>query len=145
MNINNTPAKRLILCLSFSILPMLNAGNSSLQASMPHPAKNQKKIYHVFLDKVVSMGDLQSIRDGIELEDGFVQADDIQIAADDRTQVGIEIHSGKNRIVRRIFEHFGYQILRLDRVYFAGITKKNLPRGRWRFLTPEEVTVLKVY
>ena len=91
------------------------------------------------------MGDLQSIRDGIELEDGFVQADDIQIAADDRTQVGIEIHSGKNRIVRRIFEHFGYQILRLDRVYFAGITKKNLPRGRWRFLTPEEVTVLKVY
>lgn len=124
---------------------LLFTNDGDLAKKLTHPKYNQKKIYHVFLDKVVSIGDIQSIRDGIELEDGFVQADDIQIAADDRTQVGIEIHSGKNRIVRRIFEHFGYQILRLDRVYFAGITKKNLPRGRWRFLTPEEVTVLKVY
>ena len=124
---------------------LLFTNDGDLAKKLTHPKYNQKKIYHVFLDKVVSMGDIQSIRDGIELEDGFVQADDIQIAADDRTQVGIEIHSGKNRIVRRIFEHFGYQILRLDRVYFAGITKKNLPRGRRRFLTPEEVTVLKVY
>ena len=124
---------------------LLFTNDGDLAKKLTHPKYNQKKIYHVFLDKVVSMGDLQAIRDGIELEDGFVQADDIQIAADDRTQVGIEIHSGKNRIVRRIFEHFGYQILRLDRVYFAGITKKNLPRGKWRFLTPEEVNVLKVY
>ena len=93
----------------------------------------------------VKMGDLDIIRNGIDLEDGFVKADDVMVADDDKTQVGIEIHSGRNRIVRRIFEHLGYQILRLDRVFFAGITKKNLPRGRWRFLTPEEVNVLKAY
>ena len=90
-------------------------------------------------------GDLEAIMEGVELEDGFVKADDVRVAEDDKTQVGIEIHSGKNRIVRRIFEHFGYQILRLDRVFFAGITKKNLPRGHWRFLTREEVSVLKTY
>ena len=79
------------------------------------------------------------------MEDGFIQADEISYASDDRTEVGIEIHSGKNRIVRRIFEHFGYQIVKLDRVYFAGITKKNIPRGKWRFLTSEEVNILKYY
>ena len=102
-------------------------------------------MYHVFLDKAVKTGDLEAIMEGVELEDGFVKADDVRVAEDDKTQVGIEIHSGKNRIVRRIFEHFGYQILRLDRVFFAGITKKNLPRGHWRFLTREEVSVLKTY
>ena len=99
----------------------------------------------MFLDKVVQTGDLEAIRKGIDLEDGFIQADDVRVAEDDRTQVGIEIHSGRNRIVRRIFEHLGYQILRLDRVFFAGITKKNLPRGHWRFLTEDEVNILKVY
>ena len=124
---------------------LLFTNDGDLAKKLTHPKYNQKKIYHVFLDKVVKSGDLDAIREGIELEDGFVQADDVQVAADDRTQVGIEIHSGRNRIVRRIFEHLGYQILRLDRVFFAGITKKNLPRGRWRFLTQDEINVLKAY
>lgn len=124
---------------------LLFTNDGDLAKKLTHPKYNQKKIYHVFLDKVLRNGDLETISKGMKLEDGFVQADDIQVNADDRTQVGIEIHSGKNRIVRRIFEHLGYQILRLDRVYFAGITKKNLPRGKWRFLTPEEVNILKFY
>lgn len=124
---------------------LLFTNDGDLAKKLTHPKYNQKKIYHVFLDKVVQPGDLEAIRKGIVLEDGFIQADDVRVADDDRTQVGIEIHSGRNRIVRRIFEHLGYQILRLDRVFFAGITKKNLPRGRWRFLTQEEVNILKTY
>ncbi len=124
---------------------LLFTNDGDLAKKLTHPKYNQKKIYHVFLDKVVQTGDLEAIRKGIELEDGFIQADDVRVAEDDRTQVGIEIHSGRNRIVRRIFEHLGYQILRLDRVFFAGITKKNLPRGHWRFLTEEEVNILKTY
>ena len=124
---------------------LLFTNDGDLAKKLTHPKYNQKKIYHVFLDKVVQTGDLEAIRKGIELEDGFIQADDVRVAEDDRTQVGIEIHSGRNRIVRRIFEHLGYQILRLDRVFFAGITKKNLPRGHWRFLTEDEVNILKAY
>ena len=124
---------------------LLFTNDGDLAKKLTHPKYNQKKIYHVFLDKVVQTGDLEAIRKGIDLEDGFIQADDVRVAEDDRTQVGIEIHSGRNRIVRRIFEHLGYQILRLDRVFFAGITKKNLPRGRWRFLTEDEVNILKAY
>ena len=124
---------------------LLFTNDGDLAKKLTHPKYNQKKIYHVFLDKVVQTGDLEAIRKGIDLEDGFIQADDVRVAADDRTQVGIEIHSGRNRIVRRIFEHLGYQILRLDRVFFAGITKKNLPRGHWRFLTEDEVNILKAY
>ena len=124
---------------------LLFTNDGDLAKKLTHPKYNQKKIYHVFLDKVVKTGDLDAIRKGIDLEDGFIKADEVMVYADDKTQVGIEIHSGRNRIVRRIFEHLGYQILRLDRVFFAGITKKNLPRGRWRFLTPEEVNVLKAY
>ncbi len=124
---------------------LLFTNDGDLAKKLTHPKYNQKKIYHVFLDKVVKTGDLDAIRKGIDLEDGFIKADEVMVSADDKTQVGIEIHSGRNRIVRRIFEHLGYQILRLDRVFFAGITKKNLPRGRWRFLTPEEVNVLKAY
>ncbi len=124
---------------------LLFTNDGDLAKKLTHPKYNQKKIYHVFLDKVVQTGDLEAIRRGIELEDGFIQADDVRVADDDRTQVGIEIHSGRNRIVRRIFEHLGYQILRLDRVFFAGITKKNLPRGHWRFLTEDEVNILKAY
>ena len=122
---------------------LLFTNDGDLAKKLTHPKYNQKKIYHVFLDKVVQTGDLEAIRKGIDLEDGFIQADDVRVAEDDRTQVGIEIHSGRNRIVRRIFEHLGYQILRLDRVFFAGITKKNLPRGHWRFLTEDEVNILK--
>ena len=124
---------------------LLFTNDGDLAKKLTHPKYNQKKIYHVFLDKVVQQGDLEAICKGIELEDGFIQADDVKVADDDRTQVGIEIHSGRNRIVRRIFEHLGYQILRLDRVFFAGITKKNLPRGRWRFLTQDEINILKAY
>lgn len=113
---------------------LLFTNDGDLAKKLTHPKYNQKKIYHVFLDKVVSIGDIQSIRDGIELEDGFVQADDIQIAADDRTQVGIEIHSGKNRIVRRIFEHFGYQILRLDRDLFCRNHEKELASRKMEIL-----------
>ena len=124
---------------------LLFTNDGDLAKKLTHPKYNQKKIYHVFLDKVVQTGDLEAIRKGIDLEDGFIQADDVRVAEDDRTQVGIELHSGRNRIVRRIFEHLGYQILRLDRVFFAGITKKNLPRGHWRFLTEDEVNILKAY
>lgn len=124
---------------------LLFTNDGDLAKKLTHPKYDHKKIYHVFLDKVVSEQDIQAIANGLELEDGFIKADEINYASDDRTEVGIEIHSGKNRIVRRIFEHFGYQIIKLDRVYFAGITKKNVPRGKWRFLTTDEVNVLKYY
>ena len=103
-----------------------------------------KKIYHVWTDKDISEEDMQRIADGIELPDGEIHADAISYVSDtDKNQAGIEIHSGRNRIVRRIFEHLGYRVTKLDRVYFAGLTKKNLPRGRWRYLTQEEVTALR--
>ena len=124
---------------------LLFTNDGDLTKKLSHPSHVQKKIYHVFLDRAIRAEDLEAIRTGIELEDGPIKADDIQVASDDDKQVGIEIHSGKNRVVRRIFEHLGYNILRLDRVYFAGITKKNLPRGHWRFLTREEVDILKIY
>lgn len=125
------------------VLLLTNDGN--LAAKLTHPKFEKKKIYHVVLDKNVSKNDLETILNGFELEDGFIKADDISyIEEDDKKQIGIEIHSGRNRIVRRIFEHFGYQVERLDRVYFAGLTKKNLPRGRWRFLSEKEVNFLKM-
>lgn len=124
---------------------LLFTNDGDLAKKLTHPKYEHKKIYHVFLDKAVAPEDLDAIAQGVELEDGFIQADEVSFASEDRTEVGIEIHSGKNRIVRRIFEHFGYQIVKLDRVYFAGITKKNLPRGQWRFLTPREVNILKYY
>lgn len=124
---------------------LLFTNDGDLAKKLTHPKFDHKKIYHVFLDKPLEEADFEAISNGIELEDGFIKADEINYTAPDRTEVGIEIHSGKNRIVRRIFEHFGYQILKLDRVYFAGITKKNVPRGKWRFLTAREVNMLKVY
>lgn len=124
---------------------LLFTNDGDLAKKLTHPKYDHKKIYHVFLDKALNETDLQAIATGIELEDGFIKADEINYTSPDRTEVGIEIHSGKNRIVRRIFEHFGYQIVKLDRVYFAGITKKNIPRGKWRFLTSREVNMLKVY
>lgn len=124
---------------------LLFTNDGDLAKKLTHPKYEHKKIYHVFLDKPLSEEDLQAIAIGVDLEDGFIKADEINYTSPDRTEVGIEIHSGKNRIVRRIFEHFGYQIVKLDRVYFAGITKKNVPRGKWRFLTSREVNMLKVY
>ncbi len=125
------------------VLLLTNDGN--LASKLTHPKFLKKKVYHVFLDKNVTAHDLQQIADGIELEDGEVHADAVEYASDtDKSQVGIEIHSGKNRIVRRIFEHLGYRVVKLDRVQFAGLTKKNLRRGDWRFLTEKEVDMLRM-
>ena len=95
------------------------------------------------MNKPLALEDFAKISDGIELEDGEIAADEISYTSDDRTEVGIQIHSGRNRIVRRIFEHLGYEIVKLDRVYFAGLTKKDLPRGHWRMLTAKEVNYIK--
>lgn len=123
---------------------LLLTNDGELASKLTHPKFLKKKVYHVFLDKNVSTEDLQKIADGIELEDGEVHADSIEYADErDHTQVGIEIHSGRNRIVRRIFESLGYRVVKLDRVQFAGLTKKNLRRGDWRFLTEKEVDMLR--
>ena len=124
---------------------LLLTNDGELASKLTHPKFVKKKIYHVWTDKDISEEDMQRIADGIELEDGEIHADAISYANDtDRNQAGIEIHSGRNRIVRRIFEHLGYRVTKLDRVYFAGLTKKNLPRGRWRYLTQEEVNFLRM-
>ena len=122
---------------------LLFTNDGELASKLTHPKFLKKKIYHVTLDKNCASADLQKIAEGITLDDGPVHADAISYASDtDRKQVGIEIHSGKNRIVRRIFESFGYRVLKLDRVMFAGLTKKGLKRGDWRFLTQQEVSML---
>ena len=124
---------------------LLLTNDGDLASKLTHPKYVKKKIYHVWLDHDVAQEDLAKIAAGIELEDGPIHADAIAYATEtDKNQVGIEIHSGKNRIVRRIFEHLGYRVVKLDRVYFAGLTKKNLPRGRWRHLTQQEVNMLKM-
>lgn len=124
---------------------LLLTNDGDLAAKLVHPTFKKKKIYHVWLDKEVSAEDMQKIADGVELEDGEMHADAISyVTEDDLSQVGIEIHSGRNRIVRRIFEHLGYHVRKLDRVYFAGLTKKNLGRGKWRYLTQDEVNALKM-
>ena len=124
---------------------LLLTNDGDLASKLTHPKYLKKKIYHVFLDKNVTAHDLQQIADGIQLEDGEIKADDVQYASPtDKKQVGIEIHSGKNRIVRRIFESLGYRVQKLDRVQFAGLTKKNLKRGDWRYLTEDEVDRLRM-
>ena len=123
---------------------LLLTNDGDLASKLTHPKFLKKKVYHVYLDKPVTEHDIQQIAEGIELEDGEVHADAIEYADEqDKNQVGIEIHSGKNRIVRRIFEHLGYRVVKLDRVQFAGLTKKNLRRGDWRFLTQKEVEMLR--
>ena len=122
---------------------LLFTNDGDLASKLTHPKFLKKKVYHVYLDKNVTAADLQQIADGVTLEDGEVHADAISYASDtDKKQVGIEIHSGKNRIVRRIFESLGYRVLKLDRVMFAGLTKKGIKRGDWRFLTEQEVAML---
>ncbi len=124
---------------------LLLTNDGDLASKLTHPKFVKKKIYHVWTDKDITEEDMQRIADGIELEDGEIHADAISYVSDtDRNQAGIEIHSGRNRIVRRIFESLGYRVTKLDRVYFAGLTKKNLPRGRWRYLTQEEVNYLRM-
>ena len=121
----------------------LFTNDGDLAQKILHPKFNKMKIYHVHLDKNLKSDDFEAIAKGVELEDGMVEIDDLQFVGDEKNQVGIQIHSGKNHVVKRIFEHHGYTVEKLDRVYFAGLTKKNLPRGKWRFLSRKEVEVLK--
>ena len=124
---------------------LLLTNDGDLASKLTHPKFLKKKIYHVYCDKNVTKADLDQIASGITLEDGEIHADAISYASEtDKKQVGIEIHSGKNRIVRRIFESLGYRVNKLDRVYFAGLTKKGLRRGDWRYLTEQEVNMLRM-
>lgn len=124
---------------------LLFTNDGELAKNLTHPSYNKKKIYQVSLDKAITSTDMKLLAEGVELEDGFIQADGISyISGDSKKEVGLEIHSGRNRIVRRMFEHLGYRVGRLDRVYFAGLTKKNIPRGKWRFLSDKEVSRLKM-
>ena len=124
---------------------LLLTNDGDLASKLTHPKYLKKKIYHVYCDKNVAKADLDQIAAGITLDDGDIHADAISYASDtDKSQVGIEIHSGKNRIVRRIFESLGYKVVKLDRVYFAGLTKKGLRRGDWRYLTEQEVNMLRM-
>lgn len=122
---------------------ILLTNDGELADNLSHPSNNIKKIYQVELNKPITTEDFEAIKKGFELEDGFIKADDLAIVTPDAEVIGIEIHSGRNRIVRRIFEHLGYEVLKLDRTSYAGLTKKDLPRGKWRFLTEKEVIRLK--
>lgn len=124
---------------------LLLTNDGDLASKLTHPKYLKKKVYHVYCDKNVTKADLDQIAAGVTLDDGEIHADAISYASEtDKSQVGIEIHSGKNRIVRRIFESLGYKVIKLDRVYFAGLTKKGLRRGDWRYLTEQEVNMLRM-
>ncbi len=124
---------------------LLLTNDGELASKLTHPKFLKKKIYHVHTNKNVSAADLRQIAEGITLDDGDIRADAVEYASEtDKKQIGIEIHSGRNRIVRRIFEHLGYKVTKLDRVLFAGLTKKNLKRGDWRYLTEDEVNMLRM-
>ncbi len=125
---------------------LLFTNDGELAKKLTHPKHGIKKLYHVILNKPLAQEDYMKIAEGIELEDGLIKVDKIAYAegGKDKKQIGIEIHSGKNRIVRRIFESLQYDVVRLDRVSFAGLTKKDVPRGKWRFLTELEVNRLKM-
>ena len=124
---------------------LLFTNDGDLAKKLTHPATMVRKVYHVELDKSLKKSDFEKLLHGIELEDGVSAVDDISYdAGGDKSQVGVELHSGKNRIVRRMFEHLGYDVVKLDRVIFAGLTKKDVPRGRWRMLTEVEIASLKM-
>ncbi len=122
---------------------LLLTNDGGLAEKLSHPSHEIKKIYQAELDRPISIEDFETISNGIELEDGFVKPDELALVTPDAEVVGIKIHSGKNRIVRRIFEHLGYEVMKLDRTTYAGLDKKDLPRGKWRFLTEKEVIRLK--
>ena len=122
---------------------LLFTNDGDLSKKLTHPTHQIRKIYQVTLDKPITKGDFQQIIDGVKLEDGIVEVDDLGIVSEDKKVLGIEIHIGKNRIVRRLFEHLDYKVEKLDRVMFGSLTKKDLPRGKWRFLTEKEVLWLK--
>ncbi len=124
---------------------LLFTNDGEMAKKLSHPSAQVEKVYQVTLDKVVSVNDLQEIASGIELEEGLVAADAISfVEGQEKSIVGIQIHSGQNRVVRRIFEKLGYRVKALDRVSYAGLTKKNIPRGKWRMLNPQEVNYLKM-
>jgi len=123
---------------------LLLTNDGDLAGKLTHPKYNRKKIYHVFLDNPVTKNDLFRLSEGIDIDGKTVIADALSYAdPEDKTQIGIELHSGQNRIVRKMFESLGYRVKKLDRVYFAGLTKKNLQRGKWRFLTEKEINMLR--
>ena len=125
---------------------LLLTNDGELTKKLTHPKHGVKKLYHVVLNKALTKNDMIHILSGVELEDGVVTPDKVNWVTEENNKkhVGIELHSGKNRIVRRVFEHLGYEVIRLDRVVFAGLTKKDLPRGKWRFLKEKEINVLKM-
>jgi 23S rRNA pseudouridine2605 synthase len=123
---------------------LLLTNDGDLAGKLTHPKYQRKKVYHVFLDRNAERKDLEKLTEGIDLDGEKVQCDLVSYAdPGDKSQLGVEIHSGQNRVVRRLFEKLGYRVNKLDRVYFAGLTKKNLPRGKWRFLTDKEIAMLK--
>jgi 23S rRNA pseudouridine2605 synthase len=126
---------------SLGLLLFTNDGD--ITRTLTHPSLKKKKVYEVTLDQPLTRADFDTLAEGVTLEDGEAYFDEISWLKDDKMSVGVEIHSGRNRIVRRMFEHLGYQVTKLDRVYYAGLTKKNLKRGAWRFLTSDEVARLK--
>lgn len=123
---------------------LLFTNDGELTKKLTHPTHEIKKLYHVELDKNFKPTDFDKLKEGIELEDGFIKPDELSYAGESKREVGIEIHSGRNRIVRRMFEHLGYDVVKLDRVMMAGLTKKDLPKGRYRFLTEKEIAFLKM-
>ena len=123
---------------------LLFTNNGEMAKKLMHPRSNIKKIYHVELDKNLKQSDFNAIVEGLELEDGPIVPDELSYVGDSKNEVGIAIHSGRNRIVRRIFESLDYKVVKLDRVFFAGLTKKDLPRGSWRFLTQAEINILNM-
>jgi 23S rRNA pseudouridine2605 synthase len=123
---------------------LLFTNDGDLTAKLTHPKFGVRKIYHVILDKRITSEDFKTLAEGVELSDGFIKPDAIEYVGEGKSELGVEIHSGRNRIVRRLFEHLGYEVMKLDRVAFAGLTKKDLPRAKFRFLTPKEVDFLKM-
>jgi len=122
---------------------LLLTNDGELAEKLTHPSNNIRKVYQAELDKPITDEHFEQIKNGVELEDGFIKPDDVGIVTPDAQVVGIEIHSGRNRIVRRMFEHFGYEVTKLDRTVYASLNKKDLPRGTWRFLNEKEVIRLK--
>lgn len=122
---------------------LLFTNDGDLAKKLTHPSHQIKKVYQVTLDKPITENDLAQVAEGVMLEDGIAPVDDMAVLSPDRKIVGLEIHVGRNRIVRRIFEHLGYDVVKLDRTVYAGLTKKDLPRGKWRFLTEKELRRLK--
>lgn len=123
---------------------LLLTNDGDLAGKLTHPKYKRRKIYHVFLDNPVTKNDLFRLTEGIELDGVTIVADAVSYAdTEDKSQIGIELHSGQNRVIRRMFESLGYKVKKLDRVYFAGLTKKNVQRGKWRFLNDKEISMLK--